>query len=51
LEIWAAGGVDGQPLAASPRQDVGELQIGVGLVPVGQVQLLGAVGFGADDGV
>ena len=47
-EIWATGGIDGQPLAASPRQDVGELQVGVGLVPIRQVQLPGALGFGTN---
>ena len=48
LEIGAAGGVDGQGLAASPRQGLGQLQVAVGLLPVGQVQLAGALGFGAD---
>ena len=51
LEIGAAGGVDGQPLATSPRQSLGELEVGVGLVPVGKVQFAGALGFGADHGV
>ena len=51
LEVGAAGRVDRQPLAASPGQDVGQLQIGVRLLPIGQVQLPGALGFGADDGV
>ena len=48
LEIGAAGGVDGQGLAASPGQGLGQLQVAVGLLPVGQVQLPGALGFGAD---
>jgi hypothetical protein len=51
LEIGAAGGVDGQPLAPSPGQGLGQLEVGVGLVSVGQVQLPAALGFGADDGV
>ncbi len=51
LEIGAAGGVDGQGLAASPGQGLGQLQVAVGLLPVGQVQLAGALGFGADHGV
>src|SRR4029453_10481134 len=50
-EIRAVGGVDGQPLAAGPRQGLGQLQVAVGLLPIGQVQLAGALGFGADDGV
>jgi hypothetical protein len=41
LEVRAAGGVDGQGLAASPGQGLGQLQISVGLVPVGQIQLAG----------
>jgi hypothetical protein len=48
LDIRAAGGVDGQPLAASPRQRLGQLQVAVGRVPIGQVQLPAALGFGAD---
>ena len=48
LEIGAAGGVDGQPLAASPGQGLGQLQIAVGLVPIGQIQLPGALGFGTN---
>ena len=51
LEVGAAGGVDGQGLAAGPGQGLGQLQVAVGLLPVGQVQLAGALGFGADDGV
>jgi hypothetical protein len=51
LEIRAVGGVHGQGLPASPGQRVGQLQIAVGLLPIGQVQLSGAVGFGADHGV
>ena len=48
LEIWVAGGVDGQRLAARSGQGVGQLQVGVGVFPVGQVELAGALGFGAD---
>jgi hypothetical protein len=48
LKIGAALGVDGQGLAASPRQGLGQLQVGIGLVAVGEVQLAGALGFGAD---
>jgi hypothetical protein len=48
LQIWTAGGVDGQGLAASPRQGLSQLQVAVGLLPVGQVQLAAALGFGAD---
>jgi hypothetical protein len=44
LEIGAGGRVDSQGLAARP----GQLQIGIRLVKVGQVQLASAVGFGAD---
>jgi hypothetical protein len=51
LEIGAAGGVDGQGVAASPRQGLGQLQVPVGLLPIGQVQFPAALGFGADDGV
>jgi len=51
LEIWAARGVDGQGLAAGPGQGLSELQVSVGLVPIRQVQLAGALGFGADYGV
>jgi hypothetical protein len=51
LEIGAAGGVDGQGLAASPGQCLGQQQIGIRLVAVGQVQLAAALGFGTDHGV
>jgi hypothetical protein len=51
LEIGAAGGVDGHPLAAGPGQGLSELQVAVGLVPVGEVQLCGALGFWSDHGV
>jgi hypothetical protein len=51
LKIRVAGSVHGQGLAAGSGQGLGQLQIGVGLVAVGQVQLAGALGFGADDGV
>jgi hypothetical protein len=37
LEIRAAGGVDRQGLAASPQQGLSQLQVGIGLLPVGQV--------------
>jgi hypothetical protein len=46
LEIGAAGSVDGQPLAASPGQGLGQLQVAVRLVAVGQVQLAAALGSG-----
>jgi hypothetical protein len=48
LEIWAAGGVDGQALAPSPRQGLGQLQVPVGLLAIRQVQLAGALGCGTD---
>jgi hypothetical protein len=51
LEIGAGGGVDGQGLAAGPGQGLGQLQVPVGLLPVGQVQLPRALGFGADHGI
>jgi hypothetical protein len=51
LEVGAALGVDGQGLAAGPGQGLGQLQVGVGLVAVGQVQLAGTLRFGADDGI
>ena len=51
LEIGAVGGVDGQGLAASPRQGLGQLQVGIRLVAVGQVQLAGAMRLGPDDRV
>ena len=38
-------------LAASPGQGLGQLQVGIRLVAVGQVQLAGALRFGADHGV
>ena len=47
-QIQAAGGVDGQGLTTSTGQGLGQLQVGVGLLPVGQVQLAGALGFGPD---
>jgi hypothetical protein len=47
-EIRAAGGVDRQGLAAGSREDVGQLQLRVGLRPVGQVQLPAALRFGPD---
>jgi len=34
LEVRAAGGIDGQPLAASPRQGLSQLQIAIRLLPV-----------------
>jgi hypothetical protein len=51
LKIGAALGVDGQGLAASPRQGLGQLQVGIGLVAVGEVQLAGALRFWSDDDV
>jgi hypothetical protein len=51
LEIGAAGGVDGQSLAAGPGQGLSELQVAVGLVPIRQVQLAGALRFWSDHGV
>jgi hypothetical protein len=50
-QVRAAGGVHGQGLAARPRQGLGQLQVGIRLVPVGQVQLASALGLGSDDGV
>jgi hypothetical protein len=50
-QIWAAGGVDREGLAASSRQGLGQLQVAVGLLSVGQVQLPAALGLGADDRV
>jgi hypothetical protein len=35
LEIGAVGGVDGQGLAAIPRQGLGELQVGIRLLLIG----------------
>jgi hypothetical protein len=50
--IQPAWGVDRQGLAAGAAQRGGELGVGVGRFPVGQVDLAGAgVGFGGDDGV
>jgi hypothetical protein len=51
LEVWAVGGVDGQPLATGPGQRLSQLEVAVGLLPIRQVQLPGALGFGADHGV
>jgi hypothetical protein len=51
LKIRAAGGVDGQGLAARPGQGLGQLHIPIGLLAVGQVQLPAALGLGADHGV
>jgi hypothetical protein len=51
LEVWAGGGVERQGLAASPGEGLGQLQVAVRLLPVGQVQLPVPLGFGADDGV
>src|SRR4029453_3618509 len=48
LEVGAAGGVDGQALAAGPGQGLGQLQVAIGLLPIGEVQLSGPLGFGAD---
>jgi hypothetical protein len=47
-QIRAAESVDGQGLAARPGQGLGELQVPIGLVAVGQVQLPSPLGFGAD---
>jgi hypothetical protein len=51
LEVRAAGGVDGQDLAASPGQGLGQLQVAVGPLAGWEVQLAGATGFGANHGV
>jgi hypothetical protein len=51
LEIVGGGGVDGQGLPASPRQGLGQLQVAVGLLAVGQVQLSSTLRFWSDDGV
>jgi hypothetical protein len=48
LEIRAAQGVDGQGLAARPRQGLGQLQVPIGPLPVGQIQLPSPLGFGPD---
>jgi hypothetical protein len=45
-QVQAAGGVDGQGLTASPGQGLGQLQVAVGLVPIGQVKFAGPLGFG-----
>jgi hypothetical protein len=37
LEVGAAGSVDGQGLAASPGQGLGQLQIGIGLAALRRV--------------
>jgi hypothetical protein len=50
-EIPAARRVDGQGLAASPGQGLGQLQVAIGLVPIGEVQLAGPLGFGAHYGI
>jgi hypothetical protein len=36
LEIQTAGGVDGQGLPTGPRQGLGQLQVAVGLLPIGR---------------
>ena len=51
LEVGAAGSVDGEGLAAGPGEGLGQLQVAVGLLLIGQVEFAGALGFGADDGV
>jgi hypothetical protein len=51
LEIGAAGGVDGQGLPAGPGQGLGQLQIGIRLLSVGQIQLPSTLRFWADDRV
>ncbi len=52
MHVQARGGVDRQPLAARAGQCRGELGVGIGWFPVGQVDLTGAgVGFWGDDGV
>jgi hypothetical protein len=50
-QVQAGGSVDGQPLPAGPGQGLGQLHIPVGLLPIRQVQLPAALGFGADHGV
>jgi len=50
-EIRAAGGVDGQPPPAGPGQGLSQLQIGIRLLPIRQVQLAGPLGFRADHGI
>jgi hypothetical protein len=51
LEVGAAAGIDGQGLAAGPGQGLGQLQVAVGLLPIRQIQLPAAPGFGADHSV
>jgi hypothetical protein len=48
-QVRDAGSVDGQGLAPRPGQGLGQLQVAIGLVPIGEVQLAAVVGFGADD--
>jgi hypothetical protein len=44
LEVQAAGGVDGQGLAPSSGQGLGQLQVAIRLLPIGQVQRPGVRG-------
>jgi hypothetical protein len=46
LQVRAGGGVDGQGLATSPGQRLSELQVGIRLLSVWQVQLACALGSG-----
>jgi hypothetical protein len=47
-QVRAGGGVDGQGLPAGPGQGLSQLQVGVRLLAVGEVQLPGTMRFGAD---
>jgi hypothetical protein len=48
LEVGAAGRVDSQRLAAGPGQGLGQLQVAIGLLPIGEVQLAGPLGLRPD---
>ena len=51
LQVRAVRGVDGQGLATRPRHCLGQLQVAIRLVAVGQIQLARALGLRADDRV